>query len=111
MRLLVAAFAYAHELTLSCVRIPKAQSQVRTIAKVLDVMDDCCAAIAAARFAELALLPVQSKHIPSQAKPLRPVVKQGLAVLIEKATQLRKAKRADPVHGLSPPENRKSPRH
>ena len=107
MQRLMAIFADRDKLTLSCVRVPDAQREIRTVSQMLDVMHDhpcsCCAGTnLSLRFAELTLAVVQAKNRgPQLSPPLVPGVKLIFAAFSEKLPKLRKTSCAD--HCVSPP--------
>ena len=107
MQRLMAVFADRDKLTLTCVRIPDAQREIRTVSQMLDVMHDhpcpCCAGTnLSLRFAELALAVVQAKNRgPQLSPPLVPRVKLIFAAFGEHLPQLGKTTRAN--HCVSPP--------
>ena len=69
---LVALLAQRLKLTLARIRVKHAQSQVRPLPKVLDVMHDVPLAVTPSRLAVLALVPIQPEDFQPQCPPLRP---------------------------------------
>lgn len=73
--LLVALLAQRLKLTLACIWVNHAQSQVRPLPKMLDVMHDVPLAVAPRRLAVLALVLIQSEDFQPQRPPFWPRIK------------------------------------
>ena len=73
----MASLAHAHQLPLSCLRIPDAQGQVWPVAQVLDVVDNPRGPLSPPLFAALTLALVKAQDVRPQGKPLRPGIKLG----------------------------------
>ena len=72
---LVALLAQRLKLTLARIRVKHAQSQVRPLPKVLDVMHDVPRAVSPRRLSVLALVPIQTEDFQPERPPLGPRIK------------------------------------